>query len=47
MNGEVNNDERKVDIGSLDFRAWYSSIKVDIVVPVTRKRLENPAYGRH
>ena len=38
--GEVPADDRKIVIGSLDFKAWYPSMKVEIVVPVIRKRLE-------
>ena len=33
-------DERQVVVGSLDFKSWYPSMKVDTVVPVIRKRLE-------
>ena len=33
-------DDRKVVVGSLDFKAWYPSMKVEVVVPVIRKRLE-------
>ena len=32
--------QRKVVLGSLDFKAWYPSMKVEVVVPVIRKRLE-------
>ena len=32
--------EEKVMIGSLDFKAYFPSMKVEIVVPVIRKRLE-------
>ena len=37
---EAQVDERKVVIGSLDFKVWYPSMKTNIVVPVIRKRLE-------
>ena len=32
--------EGKLVMGSLDFKAWYPSMKVEVVVPVIRKRLE-------
>ena len=32
---------KKVVVGSLDFKAWYPSMKVEVVVPVIRKRLES------
>ena len=37
---EVQEDYRKVVVGSLDFKAWYPSMKVEVVVPVIRKRME-------
>ena len=40
FNVEVPNDERKLEIGNLDFIAWYTNFKVDVVVKVIRKRLE-------
>ena len=33
-------DERKVVTGSLDFKSWYPNMKVEVVVPIIRKRLE-------
>ena len=33
-------DKRKMIVGSLDFKAWYPSLKKDVVVPALRKRLE-------
>ena len=33
-------DQAKVIAGSLDFRAWYPSLKKDVVIPTIRKRLE-------
>ena len=33
-------DERKIVHGSLDFKSWYPSMKVDVVFPVIRKPLE-------
>ena len=37
---EVPADNQKIVVGSLDFKAWYPSMKVEVVVPVIRKRLE-------
>ena len=35
-------DEKvKVVAGSLDFKAWYPSLKKEVVVPAIRKRLES------
>ena len=32
-------EERKIITGSLDFKSWYPNMKVEVVVPVVRKRL--------
>ena len=33
-------DKRTIVVGSLDFKAWYPSLKKSVVVPTLRKRLE-------
>ena len=42
VEGEAFNDQdqAKVIAGSLDFKAWYPSLKKEVVVPAIRKRLE-------
>ena len=33
-------DKSKIIVGSLDFKAWYPSLKKNVVVPAIRKRIE-------